>query len=947
MFRQRRTPVSIGGCAMRPPDLNQCRAMLACISAADRDTWVRMGMALNSEYPGADGFAVFASWSESAENYDAKATRATWKSYKPGPVKIGTLIDEAKRHGYATDPDARDTQTDSAEEFARRQADRDRRTRDEAGKADARRATAAKHAKTALQDASDTGASEYLTRKRCGAYGLKFARDGALLVPMQDASGAILNVQRILPNGEKRFLPGGRKSGLWHWVGAVPADNAHGGPLLIAEGYATAASLHEACALPCAVAFDCGNLMHVARAIRGRFPNAQIVVCADDDANNKAKHPDGTNPGLTKARAAANGIRGMVAVPTFLPEGMTDFNDLALHAGAPAVKACVTLALTENRSARGTQEDAQDDDSADRFSVTAEGVFVEAYDPQSKRAYPARVCQSLWVRARTRNSEGGEWGYQLEFNDPQGKRKAWVLPSRMLAGDGTEYRAQLASLGFAPPQGQRERRWLTDYILSRRIVTFAKTVRRIGWHDERNVFVLPGEVIQSDEGEPVYLQSDGDHEQAFRKRGTLDTWRAHVAALAVGNTRLIFAISCALSGPLLEPAQQAGGGFNYRGDSSEGKTSALYVAASVWGGHSFVLTWRATDSALEYVCASRCDTFLPLDELKEIESTKIGAVAYMVANGAGKARSNQGGPNRHRHEWRVHFLSTGEISVQDHIREGNGKVHAGQEVRVPDIPANAGVGLGLFEALHGDADGKAFSQTLANETRNHFGHAGPDFVRWLFKHADRLDEGIREQVRRVSAEICPVGASHQVARVADRVALVAVAGELATKAGITGWPKGEATNAARACLNAWIDARGGLQNREEMEAVSHVRKMIAAHGRGRYIAWERTNDSKAPNVPNALGWRRKLSVAGGVIENEDINPTGDSGREVEYVHERSLFRQEFCLGKDEKFVLSILKARGYLRFNNGRNTLAVRLPGMDDKKLAQCIVITSAILSDE
>lgn len=932
---------------MRPPDLAQCRAMLACISAADRDTWVRMGMALHSEYPGTDGFAAFDAWSQTAESYDTKATRATWKSYKPGPVKIGTLIDEAKRHGFTFEVDGANAPAESPDDIARRNAEREQRAKIEKAAIAKRQEQTAKTAQTALQGASDTGTSEYLARKRCGAYGLKFARDGAVLVPMQDGSGAILNVQRILPNGEKRFLPGGRKSGLWHWVGAIPADNDYNGPLLIAEGYATAASLYEACALPCAVALDCGNLMHVAHSVRGRFPNARIVVCADDDANNKTKHPDGSNPGLTKARAAANGIRGMVAVPAVLPDGMTDFNDLSLHAGAPAVKACVTLALTENRSAQGTPANAPNDDSADRFSVTEEGVFVEAYDPQSKRAYPARVCQSLWVPARTRNSDGGEWGYRLEFNDPQGKRKAWVLPSRMLAGEGTDYRAQLASLGFAPPQGQRERRWLTDYILSRQVVTFAKTVRRIGWHDERNVFVLPGEVIKSDEGEPVYLQSDGDHDQAFCKRGTLDTWRAQVAARAVGNSRLIFGISCALSGPLLEPAQQAGGGFNLKGDSSEGKTSALHVAASVWGGHSFVLTWRATDSALEHVCASRCDTFLPLDELKEIEPTKIGAVALMIGNGAGKSRSNQGGPNRHRHEWRVHYLLIGEISVQDHIREGNGNVHAGHEVRVPDISSNAGVGLGIFEQLHGDADGKAFSQTLANETRNHFGHAGPDFVRWLFKYADRLDEGIREQVKRVSGEIGPAGASHQVARVADRFALVAVAGELATKAGITGWEKGEATHAARACLNAWIDARGGLQNRESMEAVSHVRKMIAAHGRGRYIAWERTNDSKAPTcLTRSAGDASWLLPA--VLSNTRITTpraTADA--------RSSTFMSAACFDKNSVLVRTRNSCWRYSRradicaSTTGRNTLAVRLPGMDDKKLAQCIVITSAILSDD
>ena len=621
-----------------------------------------------------------------------------------------------------------------------------------------------------------------------------------------------------------------------------------------------------------------------------------------------------------------------------------------LHAGAAAVKACIDAALVPDKPAKTSVANASSGDAGavdDRFTLTDEGVFVEHYDPQRKCTHPLRVCPPLWVRARTRNSDGGEWGYQLEFCDPKGKRKTWVLPSRMLAGDGTEYRAQLAGLGFDSPQDMRERRLLTDYIRSRPQDVFARTVKRIGWHDDRGVFVLPGEVIQRDDCEPVYLQSDGEPDTSFRSKGTLDAWRTSVATLAVGNSRLLFAMSCAFAGPLLEPSQQAGGGFHLRGDSTEGKTSALRMAASVWGAPAFVQTWRATDSALEWVCASRCDTFLPLDELKEIEATKIGACAYMLANGMGKGRNNQGGANRPRHEWRVLFLSTGEISVQDHIREGNGKVHAGQEVRVPDIPSNAGAGFGIFEALHSEADGAAFAKRLGNETRENYGHAGPAFVRWLFAHADRLHDGIREKVKHAGEALAPPGASQQVMRVVDRFALVAVAGELATKAGLTGWSSGDATNAARTCLNAWVDSRGGLENREEIEVVAHVRKMIALHGRGRYVAWERTHDSKAPNVPNALGWRRKLSITGSVVDREDENATGNDGREVEYVHDRKVFRQEFCDGKDERFVLAILKARGYLKCNEGRNTLAVRLPGLADRQSAQCIVVKASILADE
>ncbi len=945
---------------MQPPTLEQCRAMLSFIPANSREEWIRIGMALHSEFPGDEGFAAFDHWSKQAESYDAKNARAVWKSFKPGGgVSIGTLIDEAKRRGFEFDRDSEPAPALTPEQIEarrREQAERDAKAKNEI---ETKQQTARSKAETALRAASDDGTSAYLIRKKISAHGLKFEHDGTLLVPMRDEAGALWNVQRISESGDKKFLYGGRKTGLWHWVGIPPADQAAPAPLLIAEGYATAASVYEATGYPCAVAFDCGNLIHVAKAIRARYANALIVLCADDDANardeqGKPKHADGNNPGVNKAKAAAKAVRGRVAIPTGLRDGDTDFNDLAISAGAEAVTKIIEAATSDPMSdtsvyADGAKNPPQNDrDDDDPYTLDERGVWTVGYDRSKNKSFPVWVCPPLRVRYRTRTSEGTEWGYLLEFSDPQGKPKTWVLPSRMLAGDGTEYRAQLASLGFEPPQGMHERRHLTAYIASRQCETFARTVKRIGWHEDRSAFVLPNEVIQSAHSdEPFVLQIDGEKDSAFRSRGTLESWRDNVAALAVGNSRLVFAISCAFAGALLEPAQQMGGGFHFRGLSSKGKSVALDVSSSVWGSRSFKQSWRATDSAIEWVCASRCDTFLPLDEIKQVDSAKIGECAYMIANGVGKSRSNQGGANRTRHEWRVLFVSNGELSVQDHIRDGNnGKSYAGQEVRVPDIPADAGKGHGMFEALHGIPLAKDFAKHLDSISTQHYGTAGVAFVRRLFDHVDQLGDVVRERVREFSAEIAPKGAAEQVHRVADRFALVAVAGEMATRMGLTGWPEGEAKSAALRCFADWLHDRGGIGNREGIDALAHVRQMIATHGRGRYVAWERANDSKAPNVPNALGYRRKLSVSGNPIDSEDFNATGDESREVEYVHERETFKREFCGERDMGLVLSVLSKHGHLRTNPKRNTLAVRLPGTSEKSISQCIVIKSSILTD-
>jgi putative DNA primase/helicase len=113
------------------------------------------------------------------------------------------------------------------------------------------------------------------------------------------------------------------------------------GTLCIAEGYATGASIQEATRHAVAVAFNAGNLLPVARALRKKFPELRLIICADDDVNRPG------NPGLTKAREAAQSVGGLLAVPDYgsnRPEGATDFNDFHQHAGLEAVRAGIELA---------------------------------------------------------------------------------------------------------------------------------------------------------------------------------------------------------------------------------------------------------------------------------------------------------------------------------------------------------------------------------------------------------------------------------------------------------------------------------------------------------------------------------------------------------------------------------------------------------------------------
>ncbi len=628
------------------PDL--IRAALAHIPAnLAREDWARVGMAIKSEYPDATGQDLFEAWSATADNHDPRATRSTWRSIKAGGgVGIGTLLHLAKEHGFVLPKPTEAPQPPSPEVLAQRERERVERQQAEQARQQTAHAAAAADAVAQWDAASDTGASPYLARKGVQAHGVRFAPDGCVLVPLRDAAGDLWNLQRIAPERpadgtDKLFLKGGRKSGLWHWCG----DPAGAPVLLVAEGFATAASLHQATGRPVAVAFDAGNLAHVAKALRQQYRAALLVLCGDDDRDTEAR--TGTNTGRVKAETAARAVRGLAVFPEGLPDGGSDFNDMHQAQGLQAVSACVGAAIAAHQAEQakraqqapqgttagkgstrtphephgadgghgGGNEPPSDSRPFDPFTVNDSGVWHAGVDKDGQPKAPQWVCSRLDVQALTRDQDGAGWGYLLAFADPLGKPKQWAMPARMLSGDGGEYRAALLNMGLRIAPSPAARNLLTQYIQIRQPGEFASCTDRIGWHGR--AFVLPHETI-GDDAERIVFQSESQMENTFRVKRDAADWRDRIGALCVGNSRLVFAVACAFAGPLLRPAGMESGGFHIRGDSSSGKTTALRLAASVYGGPSYMQRWRTTDNALEAIAAQHCDSLLILDELAQV-----------------------------------------------------------------------------------------------------------------------------------------------------------------------------------------------------------------------------------------------------------------------------------------------------------------------------------------
>jgi putative DNA primase/helicase len=170
---------------------------------------------------------------------------------------------------------------------------------------------------------------DYLTKKGVDAFGIRQLGD-SLIITLTDGN-EIHSLQYIKSDGTKKFLFGGRIKGCYFIIGN-PTDIIY-----IAEGYATAASIHMATGCAVVVAFNAGNLLEVAKTIRAKYPKSKIVIAGDDD-------PSGV--GINKANEAAIQVGADVVMPSFgdnRPDKATDFNDLHQLFGLEVVKQQLTL----------------------------------------------------------------------------------------------------------------------------------------------------------------------------------------------------------------------------------------------------------------------------------------------------------------------------------------------------------------------------------------------------------------------------------------------------------------------------------------------------------------------------------------------------------------------------------------------------------------------------
>ncbi len=490
-----------------------------------------------------------------------------------------------------------------------------------------------------------------------------------------------------------------------------------------------------------------------------------------------------------------------------------------------------------------------------------------------------------------KNPEGGGTGVLLEFRTQRHELQRLVIPRTALIGDGLDALRAIVDRGYH--YNLDSRKCLLAYLfgLGGEIERVYIIADKTGWVN--GSFLTPAQTY----GDPNLRFRDPEPDNSMTEiKGTLAEWKSEVAGKCAGNSRLIFGLGTAFAAPLLEPAQIESGGFHLAGITSKGKTTTLSVVASVSGLKS-IPNWLSTANALEGTAAEFNHGLLPLDEIGQaMDAGVLGASAYMLGNGRGKARMTKKLTNSPPKTWQLLFLSTGEFTMAEYFRRDKISIKGGQEARMPSIPADAGRGYGVFEDIHDYKDAMAFVTALETSVRQQQGTALDAYLTQLVegRKVEGFDKELRERVHLVAGQLSERFNDSAIGRVAVRFALVQVGLELASSYGLLPFPVEQCGWAVKRMFEAWVNVRGGEGSIEIKEACNRIEHLFVSNQHNS----DRIADAQSPQgTRNLLAYRSNDPVTNG----------------IEYWVPTPIFNTEFTNGVSKSELVKELQARGWLK----------------------------------
>ncbi|WP_051940740.1 DUF927 domain-containing protein [Stenoxybacter acetivorans] len=523
---------------------------------------------------------------------------------------------------------------------------------------------------------------------------------------------------------------------------------------------------------------------------------------------------------------------------------------------------------------------ASQNNAVERYRVNEEGIFY----------LEERLCSPFQLIGRGTDDSGQHYRVITYTEHISGKKQTLPIANADIGSIALWARLQGAGIDIAANRKKRER--LADYLQTGGKKHFWRVCNRAGWVDKGKAYILPnGEILQADNSNVQVIYNGGNRNYAaYQASGCLHDWQNHIAHYAQDNSRLCLALGVAFAAPLMRLLDIEGGGFHLFGDSSDGKTTTGKVALSVWGKpEELKLSWEGTGHGFANAANACNDGLMLLDEIGQASPRVVSHTAYSVINGKGKVQGAKEGGNREINHWRVMVLSTGEKTLEGYLRANNGDWQAGQANRLPSVPANAGKGYGVYDVLHGFADGALLSEHLNHVSGQYYGTAGRAFIAALAADNNALDK-VHEHMR-TFREALPV-LSGQARRVAERFALVSAALHLTQDYGILNF---SGSLPVRKCFDDWF-SREGAGKYEDRRILEQANDFMQLNG-NRFMEICRL-ESHGAHMPNLAGYKEPAL--------EDCDKTA-------YLIIPAVFRDEIAKGFDLNKVCEVLHQANWLR----------------------------------
>jgi putative DNA primase/helicase len=669
------------------------------------------------------------------------------------------------------------------------------------------------------------GESDYLKAKGFESATVTLLADGSLIIPLVDTDGTITAAQTINPNGEKRLLLDSAKNGSYYPINEPVSIST----VIIAEGLATAMTCHllnpEAYAV---AAIDAGNLIHVAKAMRTKYPESQIIIAGDNDIK-----PDQPNTGKLAAEKAAKAVNGIAVLPP--TDDKADWDDYRLSHGIEAAKQVFSAELAQQEGNVVKKDnviriDAKKkikthDDLGPFFDKRHGGLYYierkqnnTTGDIDEKETWFSDEMETVGI-----GSDGKDSYLVIQMRQEGSNRIIYeAIPRRELGSPQGWGRLRSRGVNITTKRGQLD--LLANYLQRKGKRDEWTITHTAGWHD--GAYVMPDGHIIGTSSRPVAFCGGTSAVAGYIVRGTTESWRKNVGNLMKGNQSMILGGLVALAAPLNSLSGGSSFGIHLFAQSSAGKTTTVEAASSIYGvPDELKLTWDATKYGLTIEAASRNDGFMPIDEIGQGNDVRhVAGSAYSLFNGTGRIQGNKDGGNKAILRWAIVALSTGEEDFETYLIRNGVTPKAGQLVRLVSVPFTDTV------EFHSLDDGDLHSRAIKRASTRHCGAVGRAWIEYLANNQDAANQKVTFKEHEWLSSL-PEDASSQVKRVATRFAMLDATAELSTS--ITGWDVAECSRFIRNSFNEWLE-NYGTGNREKYQVVKRARDFIQRYGLTRF-----------------------------------------------------------------------------------------------------------------